>query len=264
MLDELLPPSAHAVEVYGDPPGLMLYPEEEACVARAVEARRREFTTGRYCARAALRRSGVTQGAITKAPTGAPVWPDGVVGSITHCAGYRAAAVAHTTDLVTIGIDAEPAEPLPAGVLGIVSLPGERAELAVLAARRPGVPWDRLLFSAKESVYKAWSPLTGTFLDFDDVCVRIDWKAGTFAARLLVPGAGVVAGPAGQMRGRFAVRDGLLVTAITRPACAGIPGSSDTTDLPDDSYAPPATTARRRADAGQLAVLRCDSEVSRS
>ena len=264
MLDELLPPSAHAVEVYGDPPGLRLYPEEEACVARAVEARRREFTTGRYCARAALRRSGVTPAAIAKGPSGAPAWPDGVVGSITHCAGYRAAAVAHTTDLVTVGIDAEPAEPLPDGVFDIITLPRERAQLAVLAGAWPGVPWDRLLFSAKESVYKAWSPLTGTFLDFDDVCVRIDPKAGTFAARLLVPGADVVAGQAGEMRGRFAVRDGLLVTAITRLACASIPGSSDTTDLPGDSYAPHATTARRRTDAGHVAVRRCGSEVSKS
>ena len=221
MLDELLPPPAHAVEVYGDPPGLMLYPEEEACVARAVEARRREFTTGRYCARAALRRSGVTPGAIAKGPGGAPAWPAGVVGSITHCAGYRAAAVALATDLIAIGIDAEPAEPLPGGVLGIVAVPGERAGLAVLAATWPGVPWDRLLFSAKESVYKAWAPLAGTFLDFDDVCVRIDAAAGTFAARLLVPGADAVAGPGGLLRGRFAVRDGLLVTATARAAPAG-------------------------------------------
>lgn len=222
MLDELLPPSARVVEVYGDPPGLTLYPEEEACVARAAEARRREFTTGRYCARAALRRFGVTQGAIIKAPTGAPAWPAGIVGSITHCAGYRAAAVALTSDLVTIGIDAEPAEPLPAGVLGIISIPGERAELTALGGAWPGVPWDRLLFSAKESVYKAWAPIAGTFLEFDDVCIRIEPAAGTFAARLLVPGAGAVAGPAGEMGGRFAVRDGLLVTAIA-PGRGGHP-----------------------------------------
>lgn len=218
MLDELLPPSAQAVEVSGDPPGLTLYPAEEACIARAVEARRREFTTGRYCARAALRRFGVTPAAITKGASGAPAWPDGVVGSITHCAGYRAAAVALTTDLVTIGIDAEPAEPLPDRVLDMISSPRERAELAMLADAWPGIPWDRLLFSAKESVYKAWTPLTGTFLDFDGADVRIDPKAGGFAARLLAPGADVVAGPAGELRGRFAVRDGLLVTAVARQA----------------------------------------------
>ena len=88
----------------------------------------------------------------------------------------------------------------------------------MLADAWPGIPWDRLLFSAKESVYKAWTPLTGTFLDFDGADVRIDPKAGGFAARLLAPGADVVAGPAGELRGRFAVRDGLLVTAVARQA----------------------------------------------
>jgi len=220
VLAELLPPSFHTVEVYGDPPGLTLYPEEEAWVTRAVEARRREFTTGRYCARAALRRFGVAPAAIAKGPGGAPVWPDGVVGSITHCAGYRAAAVALTSDIFTVGIDAEPAEPLPDEILNIISIPRERAELAVIADAWPGVPWGRLLFSAKESVYKAWAPVTASFLDFDGAEIRIDSKAGRFAARLLVPGADLVAGPAGELHGRFAVRDGLLVTAIARPARA--------------------------------------------
>lgn len=223
MLDELLPPWVHAVEVYGDPPGLTLYPEEEAYVARAVEARRREFTTGRYCARAALRRSGVTPAAIAKGPGGAPAWPNGVVGSITHCAGYRAAAVASTTNVLAIGIDAEPAEPLPAQVLHLIAVPRERAELAVLAAVWPGIPWDRLLFSAKESVYKAWAPLTGSFLDFDAADIRLDPKTGTFVARLLVRGADAVTGPAGELHGRFTVRNGLVVTAITRPARVELP-----------------------------------------
>ncbi len=120
MLAELLPPEVAAAEVFYDPPGLGLYPEEEACVARAVEGRRREFTTVRHCARAALARLGVGPSAITKGDRGAPRWPEGVVGSMTHCAGYRGAAVARTADLTAIGIDAEPNEPLPAGVLDLI------------------------------------------------------------------------------------------------------------------------------------------------
>lgn len=215
MLAELLPAAARAVEVFEDPPDAGLHPEEEACVARAVPARRREFTTGRLCARSALRRLGLAPAAIPKGPRGAPRWPSGVVGSITHCAGYRAAAVARTRDLATLGIDAEPDEPLPAGVLGLISLPTERDMLAALARAHRGVCWDRLLFSAKESVYKAWAPLTGTFLDFDGAEVTID-PAGGFVARLLVPGADVAGGADGRLRGRFVVRDGLLVTAVTR------------------------------------------------
>jgi 4'-phosphopantetheinyl transferase EntD len=232
MLDELLPPTVRVVELYEDPSGIVLYAEERECVARAVEARRREFATARHCARAALGRLGFAPVAIVKDARGGPKWPDGVVGSITHCTGYRAAAVARATDLVTVGIDAEPADPLPDGVLELISVPSERAELAVLASGWPGVPWDRLLFSAKESVYKAWAPLMGTFLDFDGAEVRIDPKAATFAARLLVPDADVVAGAGHELHGRFIVRDGLLATAVARVVVAAAAESvAETADV---------------------------------
>jgi 4'-phosphopantetheinyl transferase EntD len=223
VLEQLLPRSARAVEVFADPPGAALYPDEEACVARAVERRRREFTTGRYCARVALGRLGLVPAAITKGPRGAPRWPDGVVGSITHCAGYRGAAVARTADVRAIGIDAEPNEPLPGGVSELVSSPGERARLAALADAFPGVAWDRLLFSAKESVYKAWAPITGSFLDFLEADVTFDPAAGSFVARLLVPDPARVGGSWGELRGRFVVRDGLTVTAVCRAHDRGGP-----------------------------------------
>lgn len=216
MLAELLPAQVRAVEVFDDPPEARLHPEEEVYVARAVEVRRREFTTGRHCAREALRRLGLTPTAIARGERGAPAWPDGVLGSITHCTGYRAAAVAHASDLVTIGIDAEPNQALPGGVLEMVASPPERAMLATLAESMPDVAWDRLLFSAKESVYKAWAPLTGAFLDFDGAEVAFDPAAGAFLARLRTPGASLVGGSRGELAGRFAVRGGLVVTAIAR------------------------------------------------
>lgn len=216
MIEALLPAAVRAVEVFADLPGVALYPEEQAYVARAVDGRRREFMTGRHCARVALGRLGVTPTAIAKGARGAPCWPAGVVGSITHCAGYRAAAVALATDLVAIGIDAEPHQPLPAGVLELISIPQERARLATMADAMPGVAWDRVLFSAKESVYKTWFPLTGAWLDFDGADITIDPARGTFVARILVPGATVVGDARGELTGRFVVRDGLAVTAIAR------------------------------------------------
>jgi 4'-phosphopantetheinyl transferase EntD len=227
VLDELLPPAAAVAEVFDDPPGVRLYPEEEVCVARAVERRRREFTTGRHCARTALTRLGLGPSAIPKGERGAPHWPDGVVGSITHCAGYRAAAVARTADLVTIGIDAEPNEPLPAGVFDPISLPRERARLAAIAASAPGVCWDRLLFSAKESVYKAWFPLTGAWLDFDDADISFDPATATFATRLLSPGLTIAGQPCRELTGRFVVRDNLVVTAVVRPCAGPVPSFGD-------------------------------------
>jgi 4'-phosphopantetheinyl transferase EntD len=213
VIEALLPAAVRAVEAFADLPDAVLYPEERACVARAVDARRREFMTGRHCARVALGRLGVRPTAIARGVRGAPRWPAGVVGSITHCAGYRAAAVALATDLVAIGIDAEPNEPLPAGVLEVISIPDERARLAAMAAAMSGIAWDRVLFSAKESVYKAWFPLTGAWLDFDGADVAFDPSRGTFVARILASLAGDAPR---ELAGRFVVRDGLAVTAVAR------------------------------------------------
>jgi len=100
-------------EVFGDPPAAPLFPEDERAVARAVGKRRREFATARFYARTALARLGLDPAPIVPGPRGEPGWPAGVVGSMTHCAGYRAAAVARAEDVLTIGVDAEPDEPLP-------------------------------------------------------------------------------------------------------------------------------------------------------
>jgi 4'-phosphopantetheinyl transferase EntD len=210
----MLPPAVAAVEAFTDPPGTVLFPAEEAAVARAVDKRRREFTTVRACARDALARLGVPAAPILPGPRGAPQWPAGIVGSMTHCAGYRAAAVARASDLVTLGLDAEPHDVLPEGVLEHVSLPAERERLALLAAQRPEVCWDRLLFSAKESVYKAWFPLTQRWLGFEEADLTIDPVAGTFDARLLVPGPVVAGSPLPGFSGRWLVGRGLVVTAI--------------------------------------------------
>jgi 4'-phosphopantetheinyl transferase EntD len=208
VISGILPSTVAAVEAFDDPPDAVLFPEEEAVIARAVEKRRREFTTARVCARTALAALGLPPGPILPGPRGAPGWPAGVVGSMTHCAGYRAAALARERDLLTIGIDAEVHEALPAGVLDLVSVAAERSRLRQLAAAEPGVCWDRLLFSAKESVYKAWYPLTHAWLDFAEADVTLDVSGG-FTAALLVSGP-----PVAGFEGRWLVRDGLLLTAI--------------------------------------------------
>jgi enterobactin synthetase component D / holo-[acyl-carrier protein] synthase len=108
-----------------------------------------------------------------------------VTGSITHCEGYRAAAVAWTSDAVALGLDAEPNETLPDGVSDTIALAEERPQIAGSAANEPGICWDRLLFCAKESVYKAWFSLTGRWLDFKAAHITIDPADGT-----LTTGAG--------------------------------------------------------------------------
>jgi 4'-phosphopantetheinyl transferase EntD len=211
VIEQILPAAVAAADAFVDPPDAMLYPQEEAVVARAVDKRRREFTTARVCARAALAALGLPPAPIVPGQRGAPGWPDGVVGSMTHCNGYRGAALAHARDILTVGIDAEVHEALPAGVLDLVSTPEERPRLRELAADEPAVCWDRLLFSAKEAVYKAWFPLTRTWLDFAEAELTLH-RTGGFSAHLLVPG------PVSGFEGRWLVRDGLLLTAIAVPA----------------------------------------------
>ncbi len=217
MIENILPPAVAGAEAFGDPPGVALFPAEEALLPRAVDKRRLEFATGRDCAHRALAALGVVPAPILRGERGAPLWPAGVVGSITHCAGYRAAAVARASDVLSIGLDAEPAEALPDGVLERISLPAERTRLRDLTAAAPGICWDRLLFSAKETTYKAWSPLTGRWLGFEDADITIRAADGTFEARLLVP-ATLCGSPLAGFAGRWLASDGLILTAIVLPA----------------------------------------------
>lgn len=217
VIEQILPGGVASAESFADPPDAVVFSEEAAIVAKAVDERRREFTTARSCARRALTSLGMAPAPILPGERGAPQWPPGIVGSITHCTGYRAAAVARIRDMLTIGVDAEPNEVLPDGVLEVVSLAGERARLRDLAAAAPGVCWDRLLFSAKESVYKAWFPLTARWLGFEEAVITFDPADGTFAARLLVPGPQLDGRPLTGFAGRWLARDGLVLTAIAVP-----------------------------------------------
>ncbi|WP_345634927.1 4'-phosphopantetheinyl transferase family protein [Streptomyces thinghirensis] len=224
MIEELLPDTVVTVEAHSqdDAGHLPLYPEEEALVARAVAKRRREFTLVRSCARRAMEKLGVPAQPVLTGERGAPRWPAGLVGSMTHCDGYCAAALVRATDLASLGIDAEPDGPLPDGVLPTVSLPVEAERLRRLAEERPGVHWDRLLFSAKESVYKAWFPLTGEWLDFMEADIEIsvnpgDPRRGTLRATLLVPGPTVGGRRLTHFDGRWTAGHGLVATAVTVP-----------------------------------------------
>ena len=218
MLDEIVPPQVVAVEAFDDPDDLQLYPEEQAVLQKAVASRRIEFGTARWCARQALAKLGLPPAPILPGLRGAPGWPAGVVGSMTHCAGYRAAALAHSREVATIGIDAEPHTALPDGVGDVIASHAEQRALAELAGAAPEVFWDKLLFSAKEATYKAWFPLTQRWLGFNDAVIRINAADGTFTARLLVPGPVLGGHQLTEFSGRWLARDGLVITSIAVPA----------------------------------------------
>ncbi|MEU3948072.1 4'-phosphopantetheinyl transferase superfamily protein [Streptomyces sp. NPDC029526] len=223
MIAHLLPSAVAVEEAHGEEGAdAPLYPQEAACVARAVDKRRREFTAVRHCARRAMERLGVPAQPVVPGERGAPHWPSGLTGSMTHCAGYCAAALVRDDDLASVGIDAEVHGPLPEGVLPSVSLPQEAERIGRLGRDRPEVHWDRLLFSAKESVYKAWFPLTGKWLDFMEADIELfpdpgEVTRGGFRAELLVPGPRVGGRTVGCFEGRWTVGRGLVATAVAVP-----------------------------------------------
>ncbi|MFF9509737.1 4'-phosphopantetheinyl transferase [Streptomyces sp. NPDC014724] len=227
MIEKILPSQVTVAEALSDPPDASLFPGEEELIRNAVESRRKEFITARWCARRALGELGLAPVPILKGERGAPIWPRGVVGSMTHCAGYRAAVVARRADVLTVGIDAEPHGPLPDGVLETIALATERQRESELRETSPEIRWDRLLFSAKESVYKAWFPLTHRWLGFEqaEIVLRRD---GTFTAELLISApapdraGGSTAAPT-AFRGRWLVADGLVATTIAVANEAGAP-----------------------------------------
>jgi 4'-phosphopantetheinyl transferase EntD len=215
VIERLLPPMFGKAEAFGSGVGYRLFPDEEAVVSRASEQRRREFTTGRNCARLAMRQLGLPPQSLPRGKAGMPQWPAGIVGSITHCSGYCAAAVGAVTDVRSVGIDAEPNVPARRSILPSIASAAEIADLRKLALHYPDVHWDRLLFSAKEAVYKAWSPMTGAWLGFKDVEVAIAPTDGTFLARICTPGA--VADDPREFAGQWVCSD-LIVTSVVVPA----------------------------------------------
>ncbi|MFI5718381.1 4'-phosphopantetheinyl transferase Npt [Nocardia sp. NPDC051750] len=219
MIETILPADIASAELLDYPEDLKAHPAEEHLIAKSVEKRRRDFIGARHCARQALAQLGEPPVAIGKGERGAPVWPRGIVGSLTHCDGFRGAALAHKMRYRSIGIDAEPHEPLPEGVLDSVSLPAERDWLRVTDS---ALHLDRLLFCAKEATYKAWFPLTTRWLGFEDAHITFDVEetgagagAGTFRSQLLVPGQTGDGGvPLTSFDGRWLITGGFILTAI--------------------------------------------------
>ncbi|MER6317275.1 4'-phosphopantetheinyl transferase superfamily protein [Streptomyces sp. NPDC001581] len=218
MLTKLLPANVATAEATTDPADVFLYPEEEHLIRNAVPKRRLEFGTVRWCARRAMGQLGLPPAPVVPGRRGVPQWAPSVVGSMTHCAGFRGVALARSAEFASVGVDAEPNAPMPEGVLDSIALPDELRLVRELGRAVPEVAWDRLLFSIKEAVYKTWFPLTGQELDFTDALVSVDPGQETFHARLLPdPSTLSPAGPT-AFSGRWSAENGVLLSAIAVPA----------------------------------------------
>lgn len=167
-LEALFPPEVVVAEMRetGDPSTLL--PGEAEHIRRAVPKRVQEFAAGRQCARLALHSFGITDFELRVAADRQPVWPAGLVGSISHTTGLCIAVVADQACISAVGVDCEVVGHVNHEIWATICTETETAWLATLAPpqRAPAVA---LLFSAKEAIYKCQYPLTGEWLDFHDL-----------------------------------------------------------------------------------------------
>lgn len=197
-----------------------LFPAEEMAIERAVDRRKREFAAGRACARDALGELGIAPCSIPVGDYGMPVWPAGVVGSITHEGDVACAAVALSQEYASIGIDLAYAGSVTADLASLIF----GSEEADLPSCLPSTI-DRLslLFSAKESVYKCFYPLVRKFIEFHDALILWDCPEdsphGQFRVMFSAPDYNHF--PGAQIVGRWMIdRRHIYTSAFVRSACA--------------------------------------------
>lgn len=169
------------VEGATTPPGL-LEGEAEAVGPRAVAQRRTLFAFGRAAARDALGQLGVAPVAIRRGAGGEPLWPDGIVGAISHTHSMAVALVGWRSDYAGLGVDVEElGRGVDARIARLVARPAEMAWV------NPEAGLERLimLFSAKEAIFKALYPVEQVWFGFADAELSWDPQRHVFQATLL-------------------------------------------------------------------------------
>ena len=161
-----------------------VFAEEAVAVSNAVGPRQQEFFAGRTAARRAMRRARLNEALVLTGDDRAPIWPEGMVGSISHTGDLAAAVVARANDVVAVGLDIEANEGLEQGLWAEILSPNERdwvlAAPVDAQARRA-----KLVFSVKECAYKCQYPLTRQLFGFETLAVTFAPEGGRFEARFM-------------------------------------------------------------------------------
>lgn len=175
-LQELFPASVamEATDAHGKLEDL--YPEERKLLSNAIARRQGEFAAGRICARKALERLGIKEYPILIGERGVPLWPEGVVGSISHAQGCYGTVIARKSMVEAIGFDVEISNRLHSRLWKMALKPAEKMWLNKTLLPYQQIQWATLFFSAKEAFYKFQYSLTGQWLGFQNVEVRLNEK----------------------------------------------------------------------------------------
>ena len=193
-------------DVDGDPQ--VLWPVEREAVLKAIPRRQREFAAGRAAAREAMIQVGWSPEAIPSAPDRAPIWPEGLVGSIAHNGQACVAIIGRRDQVHAMGLDIEEDIAMDPTLWTTICTPGELATIAALPQSERGRCVTRL-FCAKEAFYKWQYPQTQRMLDFCDVQVSFDPYHTDFS--VLPAPSGNTSLPTCEQKGRLLVSNGLVI-----------------------------------------------------
>jgi 4'-phosphopantetheinyl transferase EntD len=184
MLRQLFDGQVRGAELVGAAVAPPLLPAEQEALGDVGPQRQQEFAAGRACARSVLAHHGVLDHPLLPGPDRVPVWPPGLVGSITHTRGYCGCVVADRRDFAGLGIDAELRDAVTEDLWSEVFTGEERRWLGSVAPARR-LDMAGALFAAKEAFFKAQYPVTGAWLDYGDLVVAAD--DGRFRVSLTHP-----------------------------------------------------------------------------
>lgn len=189
------------------------FPEEAACLSpTAVDKRRREFAAGRAAAHQAMRASGREPCPILVGPKRAPLWPRGVVGTISHTRSFACAALASALSHRGIGLDVEEDTPLSRDLWPSIA---SEAEQAWMRQQNDSGQAGKLLFSAKEAAYKAQYCASARYFGFEGMELRFEMAKGRFSAQFTADQLPFHAGD--TLKGRFTIAAGVILTAVEIP-----------------------------------------------
>ena len=163
------------------------------------------FVSGRRCVRALQKQLNISEFELPSGEFG-PIWPSDLVGSISHSRELAAATILR--DAVSVGIDIECQRRLKVDAIRRVATKEEYSRYSVV----PDFDWT-LLFSAKESVFKAFSPLARCYIGFQEVELLLDTKAQSFSVRYF--GNNIDKGLFERSEGHWSALAGHLITIVT-------------------------------------------------
>jgi len=180
-------------------------------MARMAPVRQRAYAAGRVAAHNAMVDLSLPKRPVLMAPDRAPIWPEGLVGSLSHSQTCCIAALGPSDRFRALGIDVEEATRLDSDLLPTVCTNAELGWLAAQPTTDAGL-LGKLIFSAKECAYKCQYAVTRALFGFDTFEITPDLDTGQFEAtftRDILPFAAKTC-----LHGRFVISDGLIITTM--------------------------------------------------